>query len=333
MNVRRLLVGRAAALLASAAVIACLGAPQASRAQAWPTKTVTLVVPYSVGGTVDIVGRLLAESLSRELKPHTVVVENRPGVGGFIGAGQVARAAPDGHTLLVTTVTGYAMQEQVPANKGRFNYRESLVPVSLVMEAPFVLIVGNSVPAANLKDFIAHARRNPQKLNEVTFGEGSSADFVGQLFARLTGIETTRVPYPGFGPALSDLVGGRVDLYFGIPPNVFALEGKAKPLVITSRARASYLPDVPASPEGGLPEFIVSNLYAISAPKGLPKNVEDAVSRAMNTVLKDPALVKRFQQLGLDVLTGSPDEAKRRVELEYTTWSSVGAGPAEAKKP
>src|SRR5690606_29540333 len=150
-----------------------------------------------------------------------------------------------------------------------------------------------------------------------------------QLFGRLTGVETTRVPYPGFGAALSDLVSGRVDLYFGIPPNVFALEGKAKPLVVTSRNRVSYLPDVPAAVESGLPEFVASNLYAISAPKGLPKSVEDAISRAINGVLKDPNLAKRFQQLGLDVLSGGPDEAKRRVELEYRTWSSVAPGAAD----
>ncbi|MGD9943934.1 MAG: Bug family tripartite tricarboxylate transporter substrate binding protein [Burkholderiaceae bacterium] len=330
MNVRRLFVSRGAKLLSFAAIAACFGSVSEVRAQAWPTKPITLVAPFPPAGAVDIVARLLAEILSQELK-QPVVVNNRPGAAGIIGANHVAKAAPDGYTLLMSAVTAYAMWEAVPANRGRFDYREAFTTVSLVSETPFVLIVGNGVPARNLQEFISYARQNPRKLNEVTNGEGSSQEFVGRLFAKLTGVETTRVPYQGIAASFSDFAAGRVDLNFGIPLNVVSLEGKARPLVIASRNRAPYLPKVPTSSEEGLPDFLASSVYAIAAPKGLPRDVADTIHRAVSSTLKNPQLVKRFQDLGIDVLSGGPDEAERRTRLEYDTWLSVTVDSNEGK--
>src|SRR5438034_5972010 len=262
-----LLVHFARALAAALLVVA---APVALGQVAYPTKPVRLVVPFPAGGTTDLLARAAAQKLS-EAWGQQVIVDNRPGAAGNIGAELVAKAAPDGYTLLMGTVGTHAINASLYA-KMPYDHVKDFAPVILVAGVPNVLVVNPSLPVHSVQELIAYAKANPGKLNFASSGSGTSIHLSGELFKVMTGVQMTHVPYKGSAPALQDLLGGQVQLMFdNLPPSLPQIKaGRLRALAVTSATRAPALPDVPTVAEAGLPGFEASSWFGVLAPAGTP---------------------------------------------------------------
>ena len=313
-----------AALLALTLALALGLCPvaQAQAPDAFPTRPIKLVVPYAAGGIADLLGRLVAEKLSAALK-QTVVVENRPGAGGHVGAEQVAKAPADGYTLVLATI---AHNGAASMYKGlKYNPATDLQPVALIAESAGVLIVNPGVPARNVAEFIALAKAQPGKLNYASAGNGSAIHMATELFKHMTGTDLLHVPYKGSAPAMADLLGGQVQLMF---ENIATAQqqiksGKVRALGVTGRARNASLPDVPTIAESGVPGYAAEPWYTVSAPKGVPLEVMNRLNAEINTLLRAPDLAQRWEALGVTPLGGSLADAARRNALESERWTRV----------
>ena len=292
----------AATLMLSAGFAA--GAPAV--AQSYPAKPITIIVPFSPGGGVDTMGRLLAEKL-RVVLDQNVIVENKPGASGMLGAQTVARAAPDGYTIMLGSAGETAINAYV--YKEKMNYKpEDLVPVSLVARVPNVLIVGPSVKATNVAELVAHARANPGKVTYASSGVGNPQHLNGELLGILADVEMVHVPYRGASGQLADVAGGNVDMTFvsyaaALP---FIETGKVKALAVTSKERTGFANDIPAIAETqGLESYSLSNWFGVFAPKGTPGPVVDALNKAIGESLQDPSLKERLVAQGgeIDIMT------------------------------
>lgn len=292
----------AATLMLCAGVAA--GAPAV--AQSYPAKPITIIVPFSPGGGVDTMGRLLAEKL-RVVLDQNVIVENKPGASGMLGAQTVARAAPDGYTIMLGSAGETAINAYV--YKEKMNYKpEDLVPVSLVARVPNVLIVGPSVKATNVAELVAHARANPGKVTYASSGVGNPQHLNGELLGILADVEMVHVPYRGASGQLADVAGGNVDMTFvsyaaALP---FIETGKVKALAVTSKERPGFAKNIPAIAETqGLESYSLSNWFGVFAPKGTPGPVVDALNKAIGESLQDPSLKERLVAQGgeIDIMT------------------------------
>jgi tripartite-type tricarboxylate transporter receptor subunit TctC len=288
-----------------------------SVASAYPDKPVSLVVPYPPGGAADVLGRIVARHLQLQLPGSTVVVDNKAGAGTVVGAQAVAQAAPDGHTLLISSNTTWTMN---PALKSKLPYDPlgSFESIGTLGGIPLVLLVHPSTPAKSVKDLVELAKAQPGKLNYASFGIGSSSHFAGEMFKAAAGVDLTHVPYKGSAPAMQDLIGGQVPVSFdtnvATVPQVAA--GKVRALAITSARRLATLPDVPTMAESGFPGFELTAWIAVVAPRGLPDPVRQQLTKALAAAAATPAMAADLAKAGLDVAYEPPAAFEARVRRE-----------------
>ncbi len=296
-------------------------ASQIARAQTYPTRSLRLIIGYPPGGSADITARLTGQWLSERLG-QPVVVESRPGAGTNLATEAVVRAAPDGYTLLLVA----------PANainatlyqKLNFNFLRDIVPVAGIIRFANVVVVNPSLPIKTVPELIAYAKANPGKLNMASSGNGSTIHMSGELFKMLTGINMVHVPYRGGAPALTDLMGGQVQVMFdNIPTSAEHVKaGKLRGLAVTSATRSDVLPDLPTVADF-LPGYEASAWYGLGAPKGTPDEIVGKVNKAMNEVLADPKAQARFKELGASLLPGSPADFGKLLAEETEKWGKV----------
>ena len=301
------------------AVLAAAGSP--SQAAEWPERTITLVVPLAPGGSTDTIARMLAEKLSRELG-QTVIVDNRPGAGGNIGAAQVVRAAPDGYTLLMATST-LATNVSLYKNMG-FDPRISLVPIAQVTLIPNVLVINNDVPAKSLQEFIDYAKQEKDAVNFGSAGVGTSSHLSGALFNSMAQVGMVHVPYKGGAPANTDLLGGQIQAVFAPIIEVLSYidSGTVRALGVTTRTRSPRLPNVPAIAET-LPDFELVLWNGVFAPAGTPLAVVIKLNTAIQKVLLDPDVHKSLKDKGATIVSNSPEEFGRLFRAEVEKWGKL----------
>ncbi|MBP0446044.1 tripartite tricarboxylate transporter substrate binding protein [Roseomonas sp. SSH11] len=294
----------------------------AGRASA-QSNSITLVVPTAPAGTTDFAARLLAEPLSRQLG-QPVVVENKAGANGALGTQDVARARPDGTRLLVQ-YSGYHVGSPAIVPNIGYDVRKDFAPVSLLLDAPQVIFLHPSVPAANLQELVAYAKANPGKLNYASSGTGSLQHLGTELLKLRTGTDMIHVPYRGTGPATQDLVAGRVQMMMTTPPPLmpFVREGKLKAIAITAGTRHPALPDVPTLAEAGLADLEVIGWFAVFAPAGTPEATLRRLTEACNAVVNTPEFRRRAEEQGAIIRILQPAELQARVNRELDEWTRV----------
>jgi len=307
---------------ALAAALAIIAAPLALGQSAYPTKPVRLVVPFPACGTTDIIARATAQKLS-EAWGQQVIVDNRPGAGGNIGSELVAKSAPDGYTLLMGTVGTHAINPSLYA-KMPYDHVKDFAPVILVAGVPNVLVVNPELPVKSVPELIAYAKANPGKLNFASSGSGTSIHLSGELFKAMTGVQMTHVPYKGSAPALTDLVGGQVQLMFDNLPSslAFIKAGKLRALAVTSTTRAAALPDVPTVADF-VPGFEASSWFGVLAPAGTPPAVIAKVNGEVAKWLATPEAKEKLTAQGANVAGGSPQDFAKHIQAETAKWAKV----------
>jgi tripartite-type tricarboxylate transporter receptor subunit TctC len=295
--------------------------PRVAKAQAYPTRPVRLIVPAPAGGGYDLTARLISQVLSERLGAP-FIVDNRPGGGGNIGTEAVVRASPDGYTLLLVAAAN-AINATL-YEKLNFNFIRDIAPVATIAGAPNVMVVHPSVSARTVPEFIAHAKANAGKLNMASAGNGTTPHLAGELFKMLTGVDMVHVPYRGGGPALTDLLGGQVQVYFGpMPPSIEHIRsGKLRALGVTSARRSQALPDIP-SVSDFVPGYEASQWYGIGVPKNTPSEIIDKLNKEVNAALDDPKMKARLADLGGTVLVGSPAHFGKHIVEETEKWAKV----------
>jgi len=286
------------------------------------SKPVRIVVPYSAGGTADLLPRVIGEKLTAIWK-QPVVIENRTGAGGNIGADYVAKAAPDGYTLLVTPPAPFVINQYLYRNLP-FD-PEKLEPVTVLAQVPNVLAVRHSFPANNAAEFINYARQNVGKVTVANQGNGTTSHLTGALVAAQAGLSIVPVPYKGTAPALADLMGGQVDAFFDNITSTYpqAKAGKVRVLAVTSKSRSPLMPDMPTLDESGLSGFDVSTWFGVAAPAGTPPEIVATVAEAIRGVLQMPDVQARFAEQGAEVVANTPDEMRSFMQSERQKWKSA----------
>ena len=281
-----------------------------------------LVVPYPPGGGNDVIARIVAGRMSAALG-REIVVENHGGAGGTIATRQVARAAPDGYTLLVAT-SSLAINPSIYPEVG-YDPRKDFAPIGLMATSQNVLLVNPSVAASSVAALIARARAEPEKLTYASTGGGNSVQLAAQLFAEMAGVKLTQVPYKGNAPALTDLLGGHVDMMFSPLPGAVGLvrDGKVRALAVTGRARTPLFAELPTVAEAGLPGYDCELHYGIVAPAGVPRPIVEKLNAALRGVLAEPEVAQRFAALGAEVLSSAPDAYAADIAAEETKWSPI----------
>ena len=311
--------------LAGAAVLAGLLGLGAGPAQAqdYPTKPVRFVVPFAPGGTTDVLARLLGEKLSASLGQQ-FVIDNQAGAGGNIGTAQVAKAEPDGYTILMGTVGTHAINQSIYPRLP-FDPIKDFAPVTLVATVPNVLVVNPEVPVHSVAELIALAKEKPGELNFASSGNGSSIHLSGELFKSMTGVDMVHVPYKGSGPAVVDLLGGQVEMMFdNLPssaPHIKA--GTLRPLGVTSKERSPTLPDVPTIAEAGVPGYEALSWFGVLVPAGTPDAVVTRLQQEIAKILADPAMRERFAELGAVPVGDTPAEFAAFIGTETAKWADV----------
>ena len=291
-------------------------------AQSYPTKPITLIVPYATGGTTDIVARVVGQELTQSLgKP--VLVDNRTGGGGIVGWSAAARAAPDGYTLLAQELSYAIAVGLIPTLP--FDAHKALTPVSTVATVPHVLVVHPSVKATNVKELIALAKASPGKLNYGSGGNGTNTHLGSELFKSLTGVDIVHIPYKGAGAVLADLLGGQVQMLVSAVTTTLPhiKSGKLRALMVTDSKRSVVLPDVPSAPESGLPKMVMLYWVGFAVPTGTPQPIIQRLNRDINAALGAPDTKKRFGDLALDAAGNSPAQAAKLVDDEIQRWTAV----------
>jgi len=304
-----------------AGAAALLSLSRSARAQAYPTRPVRLVVPFTPGGTTDIVARLLGQSLSERLG-QPIVIENKPGAGTNIGTEAVVNAPPDGYTLLVASTA--AVINATLYEKLNFKFDRDITPVAGIIRAPFVMEVNPSVPAKTVPEFIEYTKANPGRINMASSGIGTGAHLSGELFNMMTGINMVHVPYRGGAPALADLIAGQVQVQFASTPETieYIRAGKLRALAVTSATRSDTLPEIPSVGEF-VPGYETSAWWGVGVPKNTPEAIIGRLNKEINAALADPRMKARLVDLGGMVLVGSPADFGKLIADETEKWAKV----------
>ncbi len=298
-------------------------APAATHAdEAFPARTIRIVVPYSPGGTADVLARLFGQQLT-PLYGQQVVVDNRPGAGGHIAGDLVAKSPADGYTLMLGAIgnhAAYAIYKKLP-----YDPAKDLQAITVLCAVPNVVIVRPSLPTATLAEFVAYAKSKPGAINFGSAGTGTSTHMTVELFKMVAGVELTHVPYRGSAPALNDLIAGQIDAMFEniptVPPHVRS--GALRPLAVTSAARSPALPEVPTVMEAGVPGYEATAWFTIAAPAGLPKPVLDRLSGDLMRLIATPAIAAQIRELGAMPVGDTPDATERFIIAEREKWTKV----------
>jgi tripartite-type tricarboxylate transporter receptor subunit TctC len=321
MQRRRLITLPATAVLA----MGSLGvfATGSAFAQAYPNKVIKLQVPFAPGGTTDIVARVIAEPLGRVLGQN-VIVENKAGGGGVVGALETARSVPDGYSLGMATVSTTAANPAINT-KIPYNSLTDFTPVINIAATPNIIAVHPSFPAKNYKEFIAELKRNPGKYSYASSGTGGIGHLQTELFKNLTGTFITHIPYRGAGPALNDTVAGQVQIIFDNMPSAlpFIQQKRLVPIVVAAPQRLSVLPDVPTFKEVGIEPVNRMAYYGVLGPKGLPKDVVEKLNAGVRKALEDPAIRKRIEDTGSIVVANTPEQFTEQIKAEYEVYKKV----------
>jgi tripartite-type tricarboxylate transporter receptor subunit TctC len=296
---------------------------QTVSAQTYPTHSIRLVVPFPAGGTTDILARAVAQRLTETLG-QSVVVDNRAGAGGNIGSDIVAKSTPDGYTLVMGTVGTHAINPSLYTHMP-YDHVKDFAPVVLVAGVPNVLEVNPSVPVHTVADLIKLAKEKPGTINFASSGSGTSIHLSGELFKTMAGVEMTHVPYKGSAPAITDLIGGQVQVMFdNLPSSLPQIKaGKLRAIAVTSMKRAPALPDVPTINESGLPGFEASSWFGILAPAGTPPAVIARINSDVNKWLQSPDAREKLLAQGAEAAGGTPDQFAAHIRVETDKWAKV----------
>ena len=308
---------RTALQLAALALASVAGA---AHAQAWPSKPVSLVVPFPAGGTTDVLARALAERLSPAIG-QPVIVENKPGAGATIGADYVAKAKADGHTLLIGAVhhtIASSVYKKLP-----YDFQKSFEPVTVIAMVPNVLVVNARTPAKNVNELVALIKAKPAEASYGSNGNGTAQHLIGTQFQQQTGTRLQHIPYKGSGPLATDLLGGQILMSFDtitpVLPHIKA--GKLRPLAVTTAKRSPALPDVPTLQEAGLKDFDIGTWFGVLAPVGTPKPVLDRLSAEATKIIQSPDFRKRMDDIGAQPVGNSPAEMAAQIRSETDKFS------------
>jgi len=290
-------------------------------ADTWPVKPVTVVVPFPAGGTTDILARTVTTRMSATLGAH-FVIDNRGGAGGTIGAGIVARARPDGYTLVMSNIASFAVAPTLYGNLPYDAVRD-FTHIGLIAGIPSVLVVGLQTNIHSLADYVAAAKKDPGGIHFATSGNGSSAHIQGEMFKRLAGIDIVHVPYRGSGPALIDVVGGQIASLLTVAVNADTMQTQVRMLAITTPARVPGLPDVPTFRELGYPDMVATTWFGLSAPAGLENEIAQRLNHALVEALHEPAVAARFAEFAVAPNRMSPEDYTRYVADEIQRWKPL----------
>ena len=294
-----------------------------ARAQAYPNRTITLVVPFPPGGSTSIVGRLIADKMS-ELLGQSIVVDNRGGAGGTVGTKAVTKSDPDGYTLLLGYTGTLAIAPSLYRNAG-YDPRKDFAPIGLIGHAPSSLVVHPSFPAKTVAELVAYAKANPGKINFGSAGIGTVGHITGEYFAQATGIQIVHIPYKGTGPAMSDLLGGHIPMSFS-PIATTAANVKAgllRALAVTSLRRNKLLPDVPTMIEAGVSGFDATLAYGLVAPAGTPPAVIDRLNKALRDALASGDVKKQLEFDGTEITSSTPEQYADFIDKDEKKWSEL----------
>ena len=306
-------------LAAGAAALSAVS--RIAQAQTYPTRLVRVIVPYPPGGPNDILARLMSQWLSDRLG-QPFVIDNRPGAGSNIGTEAVVKASPDGYTLLVVG-TNSAINATLYETLN-FNFIRDIAPIATIIRQPQVMLVNPSFPAKTVPEFIAYAKANPGKINMASAGNGTAPHVAGELFKMMTGVDMIHVPYRGGGPALTDLLAGRVQVMFLGPVGSieYIRAGKLRALAVTTATRSDALPDIPTVGEF-VPGYESSSWFGVGAPKNTPAEIVERLNKEINAALADPKMKARFADIGATVFASSPADFGRLVAEETEKWAKV----------
>jgi tripartite-type tricarboxylate transporter receptor subunit TctC len=303
--------------------LALTAATSSALAQGYPNKVVKLQIPFAPGGTTDLIGRVISEPLGKALG-QVVVIENKAGGGGVIGAAETARATPDGYSLGMATVSTTAANPAINP-KIPYNPLTDFTPIINIAATPNIIAVHPSFPARNYKEFVAELKKNPGKYSFASSGTGSIAHLQMELYKNLSGTFVTHIPYRGSGPALNDTVAGQVPIIFDNLPSTlpFVQQKRLIPIVVAAPQRLAVLPDVPTFKEVGLEPVNRMAYYGIVGPKGLPKEVIEKVNAGVKKSLEDPAVRKRIEDTGSLIVANTPEQFAAQIKAEYEVYKKV----------
>ena len=311
---RRQIIGLAAA---------AMSLPTLAQTSSFPQRPVRIVVPYTTGGSNDVIARLLAQQL-QETWGQPVVVENKPGAAGNIGASDIAKSAPDGHSLLLTNINIVSMNPVLIANMP-FDPQKDFAPISLLGTTALALVVHPSVPANNVRELIDLARKGPGRLNYASSGNGSPQHMSAEMFKAMTKTSMTHIPYRGAAPAVNDLLAGQVQVTIGVVnqliPHIRA--GKLKALGVTTRKRLAQMPDVPTLDEAGVPGYESEIWLGLAAPSATPPAIIEQINQAIRKAMATADVISKLQSQGIDVVVSSPDQMRQRGLEDLKRWGDI----------